>query len=150
MSQDFFTEPPVTALIECPRCKEKIFYESEKCRFCNEAIDEDYALQSAIYLGVITQACSLANTIRTGKIGLLLILPSGLIAYFLDAKLLFLHSVLFVSILYSAAIIRWNYRYGDLEFPEDEFIQTQKEMRRYLHLCLGFITAEILLLTIVW
>jgi hypothetical protein len=97
---------------------------------------------------MITQACSLANIIRTGKPTLVIFAAVGIMAYLSGDKLFFALSQFPVSILYCAAAIRWRYRYGDLSLPDEEFTRTQREMKWYLHLLLGFVAVEIIIMCI--
>jgi hypothetical protein len=144
----FLVEPTVTLTITCPSCGQRLMFGVKACRFCREPIDEEYAVQSAVYSAIVTQACSLANIIRTGKPAVIMLIAVGVIAYLLGFKWLYAVADFPISVLYCVAVVRWRYRYGELELRDAEFTQTQKEMKWYLHLWLGFVAAEVLIMCV--
>jgi hypothetical protein len=54
------------------------------------------------------------------------------------------------SVLYSCAVVRWSWKYGDLVVPDAEFTEAQRMMKRELHLWLGVIALQIIVLVVGW
>ena len=147
---NMFSEPRVTPVMRCPACGETLLYGLEACRYCKEPIDAEYARLSAEYLTAITRVCSLANTIRTMRpaIGLLVVL--GAMIYLAGFGAGWAVYLMLSSLLYSGAVLRWRWKYGDLVVEDKEFTEAQRIMKRELHLWLGLIAAEVFVLFVGW
>src|SRR5216684_4168016 len=104
MRDSLFTVPRVTPFVECPNCKRLIEYGLSICPSCREEISPDYAKASAIRVVVNTQACSLANTIRTAEKALVVVFVSSLLGFFfLDSSLLIVS--LLTPVIHLAAVL---------------------------------------------
>ena len=80
---------------------------------------------------------------------MIVLLPSAAFCYLLDWKILFIVGVLLPSIAFCGAVIRWGYKYGDIQVVDTEYIETQKRMRLHLHCWLAYIAIQVFVL-IVW
>ena len=140
-------EDEITATIKCPCCKETLLFGRTACPYCEALIDEEYALRSVRRQVVITHACSRANTLKT--ISPLIIL-CGLA--FIFCYIVGNHTraivTLIVTISYCSGVVAWRYRYGDIEIDDDEFRDTQRYMKWYLHVWLAVTSLQILWLLI--
>ena len=150
MRDDLFREPVVTPIMICPACGETLLYGLRECRYCNEPIDEEYARRSATYCTAIARICSLANTIRTIRPAVGLVVVGGTLGVLLGFGRDYAVYFMSMSVLYSAAVLRWRWKYGDLVVPDDEFKEAQRMMKRELHLWLGLISVEIFVLFTAW
>jgi len=52
-------------IFQCPNCDETIDAQAETCRFCGAKVDREAALESALRLSKINQACSDASYMRS-------------------------------------------------------------------------------------
>lgn len=148
-NDSFYQEPNVYITMKCASCGETLLFTLDKCKYCGAAIEEDYAVQSAIVSTIIHRAIALANTIQTGNLAMIVFLPSAVFCYLLDWKLLFVFGVLLPSIAFCLAVIRWGYKYGDVQAPEPEFIEAKSKMKLHLHCWLSYIAIQAFVL-FVW
>src|SRR5262249_48526761 len=117
---DLFREPVVTPIMKCPSCGETLLYGLRECRYCKEPIDEDYARRSATYYTAIARICSLANTIRTMRPAVALVVVGGTLGLLFGFGRDYAVYMMFMSVVYSAAVLRWRWKYGDLGVADDE------------------------------
>ena len=140
MSKDsFYKEPNVYITMKCASCGETLLFNLDKCRYCEAPIDEAYAVQSAIVSTIIHMAIALANTIQTGNLAMIVLLPSAIFCYVLNWKIPFILFVFLPSIAFCSAVIRWGYRYGDIQIQEPEFTEAKRKMKMHLHCWLSYI-----------
>lgn len=150
MSKDsFYKEPDVIVTIKCDSCGETLLFGLDKCRYCGEPIEEDQAIQSAIVSIIFNRAIALANTIQTGSLAMLVFIPSAIGCYLMDWKIMFVLFVLLPSVGACYAVIRWNYKYADIQFEEPEFMEAKRKMRQHLHCWLSYIAIQAFVL-FVW
>lgn len=149
MNRDsYYKEPDVIVTMKCPSCGETLLFGLEHCRYCGAPIDEDYARRSAAVSTFIHRAVALANTIRTGTFGILVLIPSAIGCYLMNWRTMFVVFVLLPSVGISIGAVRWGYKYGDIKHPDQEFIEAQKKITLHIHAWLAFITVQVLLLLI--
>ena len=109
MSESMFKRPAIIPFVECPNCKQLLEYGAERCPRCQEEIDSQYALVSAVVVHHNTQAISLANTIKTGEPAALIIFFASLIGYFLGSPSMFIVNLI-TPVISLLAILVWFYR----------------------------------------
>ena len=147
-NDSFYQEPNVYITMKCASCGETLLFNLDKCKYCGAPIEEGYAVQSAIISTTIHRAIALANTIQTGNLPMIVLLPSAIFCYLLDWKLMFVFFVLLPSIGFSFAVIRWGYKYADLSVYEPEFIEAKLKMKLHLRCWLAYIAIQTFVLFI--
>jgi RNA polymerase subunit RPABC4/transcription elongation factor Spt4 len=142
MNDSMLKKPAVTPFVECPNCKRLIEYGAEKCPACREEIGGDYALVSAMVVVHNTQACSQANTIKTGDYAAFLSIFVALYAYALGAPGMFLVALAtpFMALL---VIGVWFYRFGKFHIGDDDYLKAKRDMRGSLKLWLALLFVEL-------
>jgi len=65
MRQTLNEQHAAAPFVECPNCERLLEYGAETCPRCREEIDPGYGLVSAVVVQHNTQACAVANTIKT-------------------------------------------------------------------------------------
>lgn len=149
MSKDsFYKEPDVYIIMKCASCGETLLFNLDKCKYCGAPIEEDYAIQSAIVSSTSHRAIALANTIQTGNLAMIGLLPSAIFCYLLDWKIMFVLFVLLPSLAYCFAVIRWGYRYADIQIQDPEYTETKRKMRLHLHCWMSYIAIQAFVLFI--
>lgn len=138
----FYKEPDVFITMKCASCGETLLLNLDKCKYCGEPIEEAYAVQSATVSTIIHRAIALANTIQTGNLAMIVFIPSAIGCYLMDWKIMFVLFVLLPSIGGCFAVIRWGYKYGDIQVEEPEFIEAKSKMRLHLHCWLSYIAIQ--------
>jgi RNA polymerase subunit RPABC4/transcription elongation factor Spt4 len=133
--------PAVTPFVECPNCKRLIEYSAEVCPACREEIAGDYALVSAMVVVHNTQACSQANTIKTGDYAAFVSVFAALYAYALDAHGLFLIAIATpLSFLLINGV--WFYRFGKFQIGDEDYLKAKRDMYASLKLWSALLFAE--------
>lgn len=145
MRDSIFTAPPVTPFIECPNCKRLVRYGTAQCPTCREEIDEQYALLSATIIVLNTQACSLANIIKTGEPGVVIILAASVFVFFVNGSSLLLSGFL-SPVLYISGIIFWFIRYRKFRFGDEDFARARRDLSKSLKLWSVLLFVQILLM----
>ncbi|HEX8455734.1 MAG TPA: hypothetical protein VF656_00290 [Pyrinomonadaceae bacterium] len=134
--------PAVTPFVECPNCGRLIEYGVAHCPACREEISEDYAQLSASVVVHNTQACSLANTIKSGDYAAIV---SGLAAFY--AYAFSRHGYFLVAIAtpvgFLLAIGLWFRRYGKFPIGDEDYLKAGRDMRASLKLWLALLFAQI-------
>jgi len=146
MSDSLFRNPTVTPFVECPNCKRLIEYGSKHCSACHEEIDEEYALASAMIVIQNTRACSLANTIKTGEPGAIIVFLVSLLGAYVAGPSLVIASLL-TPLLGLSATISWFIRFGSFELGDEEFAKAKRDMRNSLKLWVVLLAVLLLLIT---
>jgi hypothetical protein len=139
----------VTPFIECPNCGRHLSLRVERCPDCQELIDEEYALYSALHVIVITQACSFANSIKYLDLIAIFVLGISVYVYLLNVVWLFL-LVPITSAVPLVFIVLWFSRFGRLRFAEDDFQKALREMRASLVLWMGILIVQLIALATLW
>ncbi|HYM00278.1 MAG TPA: hypothetical protein VEZ90_15095 [Blastocatellia bacterium] len=148
--ESLYREPSVTPTMKCASCGETLLYGLERCRYCEAPVDEEYARRSAIYRTYITQACSLANNITSIRPVIGFLAAGELSVCVFGYPLRYAIYLLGSSLLYSGAVVRWRWRYGEHRFQDEEFTEAQKKMKRELHMWLALIAIEVIVLLVRW
>jgi hypothetical protein len=146
--ESLYKEPWVTPIMKCPSCGETLLYGVTVCRYCSAPIDQQSAFQNAVHFTFVASPCSLANNIRTGRAGILIVLTIDASIYLAGYSPLFLIWPIFVSFIGGGAVLRWRWRYGDLKLPDLEFCETQEMMKRELHLWLAVVSLQVIALVV--
>ncbi len=94
--------------MKCASCGEALLFTLDKCKYCGAPIEEAYAIHSAIVSTIIHRAIALANTIQTGSLAMIVLLPSAIFCYLLGWKIMFVLFVLLPSLGGCFAVIRWD------------------------------------------
>ena len=136
--------------MKCPACGETLLYGLRVCRYCNEPIDEQYALRSAAYSTAIARACSLANNIRTMRPIVGLFVVCGILGFVLGFGRGYAVYLMIVTVLDALAVLCWRWKYGDIDVPDDEFKEAQRMMKLELHLWLALIALQVFVLFTGW
>ena len=140
-----FTNPAVTAFVECPTCKRLIAPSLELCPHCREPIDSDYARLSAAIVVYNTAACSSANTIKSGEYAAIIVFVATLLGVVLVDPALGIVNVL-TSVLAIAAIILWFFRFGRFKFGDAEYDKAKRDMRISLALWTALLVVQALVI----
>jgi hypothetical protein len=134
--------PAVTPFVECPNCNLLVEYGVRLCSRCREEISLEYGFASALVVHHNTQACSLANTIKTLEPAAVINILSGTFSYLLGAPTLFAVN-LFIPILAVAAILLWFLRYGSFKIGDEDYVKAKRVMRISLRLWLALLVVEL-------
>jgi hypothetical protein len=119
------------------------------CPSCREEVTEDYARASATKLVLNTQACSLANTIKSAEPAVVIVLCASLLGFFfVDPGLLIVN--LFTPVIYLAAILLWLRYYRKFWIGDDEFQRARARMWSSLRLWIALWLAQLLALIYLW
>jgi hypothetical protein len=145
MRDSIFTAPPVTPFVECPTCKRLIEYGLDRCPSCREDIDAEYARLSATTVAINTQACGLANTIKTAEPAVGIILGASVFAFFFNHRSPLLSGFL-SPIVYISAIVLWFLRYRRFRVGDEDFQRARRELVRSLKLWSALLAVQILVL----
>ena len=140
----------MTPIMKCLACGETLLFGLRVCRYCNEPIDKQYALRSAVYSTAIARACSMANNIRTMRpiVGLLVV--GGILGLLLGFGRAYAVYLMIVTVVDALAVLCWRWKYGDLDVPDDEFKEAQRTMKLELHLWLALIALQVFVLFACW
>lgn len=137
--------PPVTPFVECPNCHRLLGYGLQNCPYCREEISEEYALASAAVHIHLTQACSLANSIKTGEPAVVIIGIGSLYAFALGWPALF--SVTLIGTLISLlAVSLWFIRFGRIRYGDEDYLKARRQMKASRVLWLALLGAQIICL----
>ena len=147
-NDSLYKEPDVFITMKCASCGETLLFNLDKCKYCGEPIEEAHAIESAIVSTIIHRAIALANTIQTGNLAMVVFIPTAISCYLMDWKIMFELCVLAPSIAFCLAVIRWGYKYGDIESQEPDFIEARKRMKLHLHCWLAYIAIQAFVLFI--
>ena len=148
MRDGFFKQARVTPFVECPNCARLVEFGAEHCPACREVIEKGYALLSVGVVAFNTQAVSLANTIKAGDVGAVVILLASACVYFLDASdagssfqslWVTTHAA---SLLALAAVALWFFRYGRFRMGDADFDRSKLDMHWSLMLWLALLFAQ--------
>jgi RNA polymerase subunit RPABC4/transcription elongation factor Spt4 len=148
MRDSLFTIPRVTPFVECPHCKRLIEYGISICPSCREEISPDYAKASAIKVIVNTQACGLANTIRTAERALIVVFVSSLLGFlFLDSSLLIIS--LLTPVIHLAAVLLWLRYYRNFR-GDEEYGRARARMWASFRLWAVLLLVQLLAVAYLW
>ena len=128
MRESIFDDPPVTPFVECPNCKRLLAYGTDRCPDCYEEIREDYARLSGAVVIVNTQACAMANTIRTLDITAVLALGVAVFTYVVDEGPTLALTAISWPGLALAAVVVWFVRFGRFKFGDQDFVRARQQM----------------------
>jgi len=119
------------------------------CPSCREEVTEDYARASATKLVLNTQACSLANTIKSAEPAVVIVLCASLLGFFfVDPGLLIVN--LFTPVIYLVAILLWLRYYRKFWIGDEEFQRARTRMWSSLRLWIVLWLAQLLALIYLW
>lgn len=143
MRETNFDIPPVTPFVECPNCKRLIEYGVALCPTCREEIDPQYAITSATIVMTNTQACSMANTLKSAEAGAFIALIAGIAGFFLVDPSMVIVTIL-TPVVSLAAVLVWFWRYRSFMFGDEEFIKAKSRMRTSLKLWTALLVVQAL------
>src|SRR5438270_2971410 len=133
MSESMLKKPAVVPFVECPNCKQLLEYGAERCPRCREEISSEYALISAVVVHHNTQACSLANSIKTFDPFVFIALVGSVAIYVLEkyafGSLVFFNFILTWPAIPLLAILVWFYRFGRFKVGDEEYARAKRDMR---------------------
>lgn len=145
MRESLFTTPPVHPFVECPNCRRLFEFGATQCPHCREEINPKYAQASASVIILNTQACSLANSIKTAEPGAIIVFLVSAFGVFLYSPSLLIVSFL-TPVISLAAIILWFNRFGRFRAGDEEYLKAKARMRGSLKLWLALLAVQLLLL----
>jgi RNA polymerase subunit RPABC4/transcription elongation factor Spt4 len=145
MNDSMLKRPAVTPFVECPNCQRLVEFGTEMCPDCREEIGDEYAAVSAAIIFHNTQACSSANTIKTGDPGALLILGASAYAFIGSALWLFIACAA-TPVLTLVAISVWFFRFGGFQYGDEEFVRARNDMKASLKLWAALLAVQSLAL----
>jgi hypothetical protein len=134
--------------MKCESCGEVLLFGRIRCQYCGEPVDPSYAVKSTVVWTIVNRAIAVANTIQTNSLAMLVLIPSAILCYLMDWKIMFAAFVLLPSVGGSVPVIRWAYTYGDIPWPEPEFIEAQKKIKLHLNCWLTYVAIQTLVLFI--
>jgi hypothetical protein len=134
-----FSKPAIHENFFCPHCRRLLAYGTERCKYCLEEIDDEYAKVNAYIHFQLTQASSHANTIATFDPAIIFFAIASLCLHWLKwqffgeiPRLWIVFEIIFnlVWLLPLVAIIAWFYRYRRWRIiDEEEYHSKSKRMR---------------------
>lgn len=145
MNDSMLKRPAVTPFVECPNCKRLVEFGTEMCPDCREEIGDEYAAVSAAIIFHNTQACSSANTIKTGDRAALLILCASAYAFFVSNLGLFVTCAA-TPVLALVVISVWFFRFGSFQYGDEEFVRARNDMKASLKLWAALLAVQSLAL----
>src|SRR5262244_3839892 len=108
-------------LFRCPSCNEVIRLGTGACRFCSRPIDERIARLSAEEFDHATQACAMANNIKTGNYGIIFFVGVALFTALQPSYSRYGPRIFVVSFAGPGAAIGWLYKYGKLKTKDPDY-----------------------------
>lgn len=90
-----------------------------------------------------TQACSLANTVKTLEPAAVINILSAIFGYLLGAPTLFAVN-LFIPLMAVAAILLWFLRYGRFKIGDEDYAKAKCVMHFSLRLWLALLVVELI------
>jgi predicted RNA-binding Zn-ribbon protein involved in translation (DUF1610 family) len=129
-------------IFTCPKCGETIDSSAESCRFCGEKVDPEAAMQAALLLSRINQACSDASYMKSTALAV----PVFFVLRFVPF-LSVLGLIGFVGLNFTIPIwsVRWWFKYGRIESTDAEF----RKARTTVKIAGIAVTATLLLFVVV-
>ena len=149
MRESLNRQHAVVPFVECPNCKQLLEYGAEACLRCREEIDPEYALVSAAVVHQNTQACSMANTIKSGDPAAYYItVVVSAIAYAID-EYTFGWPVLFYIVFLMPAVLLlliliWFNRFALFKAGDEEFARAKRDVRGSLILWLAILAVQVI------
>lgn len=142
MNLSMLKRPPVTPFVECPNCRRLLEYGLAHCPRCREEIKAEYALLSAAVVMHNTQACSMANTIKSGEPAAVLTLLPSAYAFAFGSPGLFIAATL-TSHVALLVIGVWYYRYGRFRLGDEDYAKARRDVRASLKLWAALLAAQV-------
>jgi RNA polymerase subunit RPABC4/transcription elongation factor Spt4 len=151
-----FSKPAIHENFFCPHCHRLLAYGTQRCKYCHEEIDEEYARVNAYIHFQLTQASSQANTIGTLDPAVIFFAIASLCMRWLKLefygeipRLWTVFEIIFSLfwLLPLVAIIVWFYRYRRWRIiDEDEYQSKRKSMRLSFRMWLAAYVFQVVLL----
>jgi hypothetical protein len=144
------TYKPFTPFVECPNCRKLLRVGLARCPDCYEEVTEEYAFGSAVAVVANTVACDLANHIlgfdafAVIAVILSVFVIAGDLLIYGSAKLA-LFVVVWPIIPLSLTVL-WFFRFGRFDFPDDDYQNAKRGLRRTLGLWLAILAAQVIAL----
>lgn len=145
MTDSMFKAPSVHPFVECPNCRHLLEYGAQRCHRCREEIDSDYALLSAVIVHRLTQAISLANTIKGMEPAVFISIGVSIYIYLVGVPALFTLTFL-MPVICLVVVLGWFFRFGRLRVADEEYLKAKREMGWLLKLWLGVLMVQALVL----
>lgn len=140
----------VDPFVECPNCKQLLEYGAEMCPRCREEIDPDYGLLSALVVHHNTQACAVANTIKTLDPFAYLAIPLSAVMYLVDTYAVGAPALFYFvpawPLIPLVVIAVWFYRYAPFRAGDEEFARARRDLRGSLLLWLAILAVQVVAL----
>jgi RNA polymerase subunit RPABC4/transcription elongation factor Spt4 len=140
----------VVPFVECPNCERLLEYGAQMCPRCREEIDPGYALVSSVVVHHSTQACAVANTIKTFDPFAYIAIPLSAVMYLIDtyavgqpALFYFVPAWPLIPLLF---ILVWFKRYAPFLTGDAELARARRELRGSLLLWLAILAVQVVAL----
>lgn len=150
MPQTLNEQHPVVPFVECPNCEQLLEYGAQMCPRCREEIDPGYGLLSAVVVHHNTQACAVANTIKTFDPFAYIALPLSVVGYLIDTYAVGEPALFYIVPTYPVIplvlIGIWFYRYAPFKAGDEEFAQAGRDLRGSLLLWLTILAVQVIAL----
>lgn len=143
---NLFPNDEIYLKLHCPNCSELLPFETKRCKYCYEEVDDERSeFNTAVYF-VLTAANSTANSVGTNDPAVLIYLGTTLLSlllkwmfisdglYYVWVVLEVFNTVWFLPLI---AILLWFYFHGRWNILDDEYEQKKKAMRQSLAIWLA-------------
>ena len=120
----------MSQFFRCPTCQEVIRLGTPTCQYCSAAILHTTAQKAAEQFEQITQACALANNLKTLNAGvpiLLLVYGANALMEWIQPTRLFIFYLLPIAPL--IAVIGWLMKYRHLPTDDADFQKAKKNVK---------------------
>ena len=120
MSESIFTAR--AGIFPCPNCRQMIYSDAKKCRFCSTTLDRKIAVAGADLQSRVNAACNQAKLLRSTAGAMWMFFLLGLIPF---SPLGWGATILFYVI--PAWLIYWQVKFGKLETVDKDYNRAKRE-----------------------
>jgi hypothetical protein len=121
MSESIFVSR--AGILPCPRCRQMIFGDSRKCRFCSATLDPRSNAAGVDLQNRVNTACNQAKMLRYSAAAMWTFSLFALIPFLLP--LAYASNVMFFIV--PVWLIYWQVRYGNLQSDDKDYARAKRD-----------------------
>ena len=110
-------------IFPCPRCRQMIFSDARKCRFCAATLDRRAAAEGVDLQNRVNAACNQAKILRYSAGAMWTFFLIGLIPFLTPIGLA--SNVMFFGVPIS--LIYWQVRFGNLQSDDKDYARAKRD-----------------------